>query len=147
MLTMIPVTFKAANAFVKEHHRHHSAVVGCKFVLACGVGEVVLGVAIAGRPVARMLDDGKTLEVTRVCVLAGVSNANSFLYGACARIARDMGYRRIITYTLATESGSSLKGSGWQDGGTAGGGSWSHPSRERVDKHPLDVKKKWIKQL
>lgn len=99
---------------------------------------------IVGRPVSRHFDDGWTAEVTRLCVLDGHRNACSRLYGAAKRAAQAMGYKRVITYILASEPGTSLKGAGWRlVNAEAGGGSWSCPSRPRVDTHPLEQKQLW----
>jgi hypothetical protein len=89
-------------------------------------------VVIVGRPVARMLDNGWTLEVNRCCT-DGTRNACSLLYGAAWRAAKALGYRRLITYTLPEEGGASLRGAGWKDLGLRGGGNWNVPSRPRVD--------------
>jgi hypothetical protein len=95
-------------------HRHHQPPVGCKFCLGVADGaDVLRGVAIVGRPVARLLDDGSTLEVNRTAT-DGTSNANSMLYGAAWRAAKALGYRRLITYTQAGEAGSSLRAAGWR---------------------------------
>lgn len=111
---MLPISLRDANAFVLTYHRHSGQVRGCKFCVAVVDDlDVVHGVAIVGRPVARRLDDGKTAEVTRLCT-DGIANGCSFLYSRCARIAKLMGYQKIITYTLATENGASLRASGWQ---------------------------------
>ena len=144
-MRIIPIHFAQANAFVVSIHRHHGRVVGYKFALGvCGETSAdVHGVAICGRPVARRSDDGLTIEVVRLAT-DGAKNACSMLYGACARVAREMGYQRILTYTLESEPGTSLKASGWKFDGTTGGGSWSVPSRPRVDKHPLVPKKRWV---
>lgn len=142
-LELCPVSLSDAMAFVGEVHRHHQPPVGGKFAVAVGVGEEVVGVAICGRPVARRLDDGWTIEVTRVAVKDGFKNACSMLYGACWRAARSLGYRKCITYTLNTEPGTSLKAAGWRVVGTTPGRSWSVPSRPRVDKHPLQQKIRW----
>jgi hypothetical protein len=120
-LTIIPTELDEANAFVRAHHRHHGAVVGHKFSIAVSDGVKVCGVAIVGRPVARMLDDGWTLEVTRVAT-DGTKNACSALYAACWRAARAMGYRRVVTYILSEESGVSVSAAGWKKVGEAGGG-------------------------
>ncbi len=95
-----------------------------------------------GRPVARHLQDGFTAEVTRVAT-DGARNACSMLYGAAWRAARAIGYRRLITYTLNTEPGESLRGAGFKCIGEAGGGSWNCPSRPRVDTHPTQMKLRW----
>ena len=141
-LTAYPLGLAEANAFVAEHHRHHRPVVGHKFSIGAAMGEKIVGAVIVGRPVARMRDDGMTLEVTRLAT-DGTRNACSFLYGAAARACFALGYKRIGTYILDTEPGSSLRAAGWKLIGTAGGGSWSVPSRPRVDKHPLQAKLLW----
>jgi hypothetical protein len=139
----VPSTLKEANAFVARHHRHHKPVPGHKFSVAVAdeMGEV-RGVAIVGRPVARNLDDGSTLEVTRVAT-DGFPNACSALYGAARRAAFALGYRRLVTYSLRTEGGASLRGAGWRLIGEAGGGSWSRAGRPRDDHHPLEKKLRW----
>ncbi len=142
-LTVVPITLDEANAFVREHHRHHKPVPGAKFCVGVATNDAIVGVAIVGRPISRMLDDGWTLEVNRTCT-DGTKNANSMLYGACRRAAFALGYRKLITYTLPSESGASLRAAGWQCiGEAAGGGNWSRKSRPRVDTHPTQVKLKW----
>jgi len=141
-LTIVPMKLDEENAFVSKWHRHHAPVPGCKFCVGVAKGDAIVGVAIVGRPIARMVDDGWTLEVNRTCT-DGTKNANSALYGACRRGAFALGYRRLITYTLPEESGSSLEGAGWKCLGVAGGGKWSRPSRPRVDTHPTQQKLRW----
>lgn len=102
----------------------------------------MVGVAIAGNPVARMLNDGLTIEITRCCT-DGTRNACSMLYGAVWRAARAMGFRRGITYTLPEEGGASLRAAGWRLVGEAGGGSWDREGRPRTDKHPTQTKLRW----
>ena len=138
-IEIVPCELSEANEFVRRHHRHHHPVVGHKFSLACATNGEVHGVAIVGRPVARMLQDGETLEVVRVAT-DGFKNACSALYAASWRAARAMGYRRLVTYILAEESGTSVRAAGWKEIGKAGGGSWSRGNRPRVDKHPLQGK-------
>ena len=112
-LTVIPLTWRQACAFNDEVHRHHKAPRGCKFAIGVIDSEGRLrGTALAGRPVARALDDGFTLEINRTAT-DGCRNANSMLYGACWRIGSAMGYRRIVTYTQKGESGASLKAGGF----------------------------------
>jgi hypothetical protein len=142
-LMLVPVSLEDANEFVRLYHRHHQPVPGHKFSIGVSDGEKLVGVAIVGRPVSRMLDDGFTLEVNRTCT-DGTPNANSMLYGACMRVAFGLGYKQIITYTLPEEGGASLRAAGWRCIGKAGGGSWNVPSRPRVDKHPLQEKLKWM---
>ena len=157
MLTIRPISLKEANAYVAAYHRHNIPTNGHKWSIACYDGERLCGVAICGRPIARNLDDEATIEVRRVCT-DGTRNACSCLYGACARIAKEFGYRRIITYILETESGTSLKASGWElVAENAGGGSWSVPSRPRnvseitlfgeERKYPVCKKKRYEKKL
>lgn len=133
------IDLSEANAFVTQYHRHHRAVVGHLFSLGCVKDDKVVGIAIVGRPVSRIRDDGETAEVTRLCT-DGTKDACSFLYGACARAAFALGFKRIGTYILASEPGTSLTGAGWRCLGERGGGSWSVPSRPRVDKHPTQMK-------
>jgi len=136
-----PITIKEAKRFVDLHHRHHKAPQGGKFAIGLSDNGEVIGVAIVGRPVARMLDNGYTAEVTRLCVLNGHYNACSMLYSACWRAARAMGYQKVITYILKSENGKSLEASGYKLVGEAGGGSWNREDRPRVDTHPLEQKK------
>jgi hypothetical protein len=134
-----PLTLKKANLFVAEYHRHNQPVVGHRFSLGIyHIGQLV-AVAICGRPVSRVLDDGLTLEVSRLCTNDDAPpNACSFLYRACWRVWVAMGGNRMITYTLATESGSSLKGAGFARSSGVRGRSWSCPSRHR-ETHPVDA--------
>ncbi len=146
-MQIVPITFRAACKFVADHHRHHKPPRGQKFAVGCQCEGKLIGVAIAGRPIARRLDNGLTLEITRVCT-DGTKNACSKLYGAVCRIAKNMGYHKVITYILESEHGSSLKASGLVcEIKKTGGGSWSVPSRPRQDNHPLEAKQKWSKIL
>lgn len=142
-LILVPVTLAEAKAFVERHHRHHGPTVG--HILSVGVatdaGDMV-GVATVGRPVSRMLDTGWVAEVTRCCT-DGTPHAASKLYAAAWRACRALGYQRLITYTLVTEPGTSLRAAGWRCVGEAGGGTWNRKGRPRVDTHPLQVKLRW----
>ena len=140
---LVPITLREANAFVTEHHRHHGETRGCICCVGVATGQDVIGVAIVGRPVARMAQDGWTAEVTRLCVREGYPNACSMLYGAAWRAVRALGYRRCITYILEGETGVSLKAAGWRLIGAAGGGKWSRQTRPRVDTHPMQGKLRW----
>lgn len=135
-LVVTPIDFAEANAYVETRHRRHRPVVGCKFCVAVSEGETVRGVAIVGRPVARRLDDGWTLEVNRCCT-DGARNACSMLYRAAWRAASALGYRRLITYTLPAEGGASLRGAGFRLIGHRGGGNWNTPTRPRIDTDEL----------
>lgn len=142
MLELQPITFAEASAFVVRHHRHHLPPVSWKFGLAVNDGEKVVGVIMVGRPVSRVLDNGWTLEVTRCCT-DGTPHVASKLYASAWRAARAMGYKRLITYTLVEETGTSLVAAGWKALYQTGGGSWSCPSRPRVDTHPIGQKTLW----
>lgn len=156
----IPLELKEANEFVAQLHRHHEPVHRDKFRVGCldDTGKLC-GVVQMARPVARRLDDGKTIEVVRLCS-DGTYNVCSFLYSKAARIAKEMGYTKIITYILQSESGSSLKASGWIcEDDDCGGTSWDVPSRPRVTgeeqlslfetkrKYPNEKKQRWCKYL
>jgi len=142
-LILSPITLLEANDFVERLHRHHNPVPGCKFCIAVSDGNTVRGVAIVGRPVARHLDDGWTLEVNRCCT-DGAKNACSMLYGATWRATKALGYKRLYTYTLPQEGGSSLRAAGWKLLGEAGGGNWNSKIRPRVDTEHQQRKLKWI---
>lgn len=141
-----PISLRDACAFVRAHHRHHPPPRGHKFALAVEEDGRVVGVAIVGRPVARALDNGLTLEVTRLCT-TDARNACSMLYGAARRVAKEMGYETIITYTLDTEPGTSLRASGWRCVAEVPGKSWDRKSRPRRDRHPTTDKRRWECQL
>ena len=141
-----PISFREASAYIKKHHRHHGATVGCKFCIAVvDDNGQCHGVAVCGRPISRHLDDGQTLEINRVCT-DGTRNACSMLYGAACRIAREMGYRRVITYILVSENGASLKASNFVCEGEAGGTHWTG-SRNRGQNIPAEMKQRWAKAL
>jgi hypothetical protein len=112
-LVVVPVRLRAARTFVEQHHRHHGAPVGGLFAVGAAADGVLVGVAIVGRPVARMFDNGQTVEVVRCCT-DGTRNACSVLYGAAWRAAKAMGYTRLVTYTQAGEPGTSLLAAGWR---------------------------------
>lgn len=143
MLEIVPIDFSEAKVFIEEHHRHHVPPIGHKFSIGLSDGERIVGVVTVGRPVSRHLDDGSTLEVNRLCVLDGIKNGCSKLYAAAWRVTKNLGYKKLITYILSSESGTSLYASGWRMVGTNNGGSWSVKSRPRVDKHPLQNKIKF----
>lgn len=143
-LEIVPITLKEANAFVEQHHRHHKAVTGHKFSIAVGDVErdTIVGVAIVERPVSRHLDDGWTLEVNRCCT-DGTKCVCSMLYAAAWRAARAMGYKKLITYILESESGTSLKAAGWKCIGKCGGLRWTGERRPEFDLYPAQMKIKW----
>jgi hypothetical protein len=142
-LELVPLELHEANALVARWHRHSKPVVGHKFSLGVALGEVVVGAAIVGRPVSRMLQrDPFTIEVLR-CVTDGTPNACSRLYGAACRAAFAIGYRRVVTYTLKTEGGASLRASGFRVIGQVPAASWHREGRPRVGKHELQERFRW----
>lgn len=132
-LEAVPIRLADANDFVARFHRHHKPVVGHKFSIGASLDGSLVGVVIVGRPVARSLDDGATLEVTRLCS-DGTKNVCSYLYGAARRAAFALGYTRLGTYIRADEPGTSLAAAGWRLVGQVHGRSWHCPSRPRTDK-------------
>lgn len=140
---IVPVSFADACAFVAAWHRHHNPPVGHKFSIGAALGELLVGVAIVGRPVARRLDNGRTLEVTRTAT-DGTHNVNSMLYGACWRAAKALGYDRLVTFTQEGESGASLRAAGWRViGERRPRPGWSCPSRPR-DNHGADNVQRYL---
>jgi len=141
-LLITPISLKEANVFIEQHHRHHNPLgIGALFAIAVS-DDAVRGVAIVGRPAARHMWDGFTLEVRRVCT-DGAENACSMLYAACWRAVKAMGYRRLITYTLPSEGGASLRAAGWKVLYQTNGDTWSGRARPRVDRHPTLPKWCW----
>jgi hypothetical protein len=133
---------------INRHHKHHKAPPGWKFGVAVYNGAARVGVAVVGRPVARKIQEAEpsTLEVTRICTWGDTRlrrNAVSKLLALCVREARKLGARKLITYTLESESGSSLKASNWRPVARTKGGSWDRPGRRRVDKAPMCCKIRW----
>ena len=143
MLKIRPISIKEAQDFVKQYHRHNLPPVGGKFAVACyDEAERLCGVAICGRPTARRNDNGTTLEIYRNCT-DGTRNACSKLYGACLRIAKHMGYRRVITYSLESENGASLRASNFILEGTAGGLFWTGKRHRSYYVSPEEMKNRW----
>lgn len=140
-----PITFRQACDFVSQHHRHHRPTVGCKFSVGLFDEDQLVGVAICGRPVSRKLDDGLTCEINRLCT-DGTKNACSMLYGACCRVAKEMGYEKVITYILESENGASLKASNFICEGIAGGLKWNG-SRDTGREYPHEMKTRWSRRL
>lgn len=154
-MELVPVTLAECRRFIAEHHRHNIPPVGWKFGVGLrNGGPELVGVAVASRPVARMLDDGQTLEVTRTCT-DGTPNANSKLYGAIARAAKALGYRRLVTYTLESETGVSLRAAGFSAHSTVPANrEWDRISRRRYqqdifgnNRRPLEAKVRWERGL
>lgn len=133
-LRLVPIRLKDAPAYLERWHRHHPHLVGGLWAVGAAAGDELVAIAIVGRPVSREFDDGATVEVVRVAA-DGTPNACSLLYGAAARGSFAMGYTRVVSYTQAGESGSSLRAAGYrviaERPARAG---WSAPSRPRDDR-------------
>lgn len=141
-LEIQPITYEEACEFIRQYHSHHLPPQGWKFGIAVNDGAHVCGVVTVGRPVSRHLDNGWTLEVTRCCT-DGTPNTASMLYGAARRATFALGFKRLITYTLDIEPGTSLKAAGWKTLGLAGGGDWNRENRPRHCVSPQNQKTLW----
>lgn len=158
MLLLQPITLRAANAYVAEHHRHHGPTRGCVFCVACydteraGILPYLCGVCVVGRPVARKLQDGTTLELTRVCT-DGTKHVASKLIAAATRACFAIGCKRVVSYVLESEAGTSYLAAGWERAAESAGGSWDRTARIREEpmrdllglepKHPQGPKTRW----
>lgn len=145
-LELRPCDFRTAADFVGLYHRHNKPPTGHKFSIACYDGERLCGVVMVGRPIGRYLDDGLTLEVNRNCT-DGTKNACSMLYGAAQRAAKALGYKRLVTYTLQSENGASLRASNWKCDGPAGGTHWTGQRYEQTELILGEMKVRWRKEL
>jgi hypothetical protein len=148
-MKIVPLSIAHANMLVAKWHRHHKPLRVAKFAIGCESDGVLVGAAICFRPASRALDDGRTLEVSRL-VTDGTENACSKLYGACAEIAKAMGFSKIQTYILDTEPGTSLRGSGWSLEASGCGGSPQGMRTNRPNGHELSLinlmtKQRWVK--
>lgn len=158
-LTIVPVFLKVAKKFVWQNHRHNIPPLGSIFQVGLNRGEELVGVAICGRPTAQAINYEVVLEVYRNCVIENVDNGCSKLYGVCARIAKEMGYKKIMTFTKMSEPGTSLKASGWfveaENVGCKNGKGWnSSGNRIRINvdlfgnkKYSEEPKRRWAKIL
>jgi hypothetical protein len=143
-LRIVPIDINEANTLVKHWHRHHRPLRLAKFCIGVCDDDRLCGAAIVGRPVARCLDDGATLEVNR-CVTDGTRNACSILYGSVAQAAKFLGYVRVFTYTRVDEPGSSLRAAGWVlDDPAIRARSWNMPGRPRIDKTEIVGRQRWL---
>ena len=145
-LELRPCDFATAKDFVGAYHRHNKPPAGHKFSIACYDGDKLVGVCMVGRPIGRYLDDGLTLEVNRCCT-DGTKNACTMLYGAAQRAAKALGYKRIVTYTLESENGSSLRASNWICDGQTGGTHWTGQRYEQIEMALGEMKVRWRKEL
>lgn len=145
-MTLVPIDRDHANAYVRRLHRHSKPVQGYRFAVGLAVDGELRGVAIAGRPVARGLQDGFTIEILRVCT-DGIRNGCTRLYGACCRAAAALGYRRAITYTMASEPGSSLRAAGFTEAAKVRDRQWACDSRPREPRDLFGDKVRWERAL
>lgn len=148
-LTIIPLELSEANYLVKMWHRHHKECQGHRFSIGVYDNKVnkIVGAAIVGRPVARLINYKNVLEVTRL-VTDGTKNACSILYAAAARVGKEMGYHKIQTYILDSETGISLTASSWiLEDDNVGGGAWNISRPDRRSDQPICKKQRWSKIL
>lgn len=151
-LQIHPIKQADAKAFVSKHHRHNKPPAGWRYGAGIWNYDTLVGVIMVGRPVARKLDHNTIVEVNRLCIDPSLDreltkHACSQLYAWAAKQAKKRGFRKVITYTLATEAGISLKAAGWQNEGSAGGGSWNSKSRPRKDTAPTMKKVRWSREV
>lgn len=125
MIRLVPTTLKEANATVAEWHSHHKQVVGHKFSIGAAVDDEKAGVVIVGRPVAAAMDDGNTLEVTRLCCRGEDKNVASRLLGAATKCAEMLGMWLVISYTRVDEDGTCYRAAGWVPVATVEGRAWT----------------------
>ena len=141
-IEIVPIKQDEAKMFINTYHRHHKAPRGSIFQIGAAANDKIVGVIMVGRPVSRILDNGWTLEVNRLCT-DGTKNVCSMLYAAAWRVTKNLGYKKLITYILDTETGSSLKATNFKKIGETRNRSWNTRTRPRVDKHPLQKKIKF----
>lgn len=147
MLKIRPTELRIANEFIAAHHRHHKPVQGHRFSISVWDADNIVGVATIGRPVARLAGNPlEVLEITRLCT-DGTKNACSKLYSAAARIGKEMGYKRIQTYILESEPGTSLLAAGWKCERITTGDTWTRKNRSRRTDQPTCPKQRWAKIL
>ena len=142
------ITFSQAKELVEDWHNHLKPPAGWKFGFALEDDIGIVGVIIVGRPVARKLDDGSTMEITRCALIGkGIKNAASMMIGAACRTAQLQGYTRMISYTLEDEDGAAYRAAGFQVDHISKGHKWNCKSRARSDEQPTCDKKRWVKNL
>jgi hypothetical protein len=142
-MKVIPLTLDEANAFVRDFHRHNKPVRGGRFFLGAEVDGELMGVVIVGRTTARLLHSATTAEVTRLCTKpAAPKNTCSFLYAAARRAWMAQGGERLVTYTLQSEGGASLRAAGWTKAATIEGEQWGRQNRPREDQ-PVCIEPKF----
>lgn len=146
-MRIVPLELRALNDLVSRLHRHHKPVRGHRFSIGAEHDGKLVGGASIGRPTARMTNQREVLEVTRL-VTDGTKNACSALYAAAARVGKELGYKRIQTFILESETGISLKAAGWKLDGKSAGGDWTRASKQnRRQDQPQCAKQRYIKEL
>ena len=145
-LQIVPLELRELNALVVDLHRHHKRVQGHRFSIGCMKDGKLVGGCSVGRPVARLTPSKEVLEVTRL-VCDGTPHVCSALYAAAARAGTAMGYKRIQTFILDSEPGTSLKAAGWAFLENSSGGTWVRAERDRREDQPMGPKQKWGKVL
>lgn len=146
-MRIVPLELREANEFIEKLHRHHKPVQGHRFSIGVEKEGKLVGVATIGRPVARNTSAKEVLEVTRLCT-DGTKNACSVLYATAARVGKELGYKKIQSFILDTENGSSLKASGWVFESISSGGQWKHTDgKQRRTDQPICPKHKYVKIL
>lgn len=148
-MRIVPIELKELNILVYKYHRHHKPVQGHRFSIGLENNDEYVGACSVGRPVARLGGNPKeVLEVTRL-VCRGDKNSCSMLYSAAARVGKELGYLKIQTYILESESGVSLKASGWKcEDDCCGGGGWNDRNgKKRRTDQPICKKQRWVKIL
>lgn len=147
-LKIVPLELKEANNLINLLHRHHKPVQGHRFSIGVEKDNKLVGACCVGRPVARKTNAKEVLEVTRL-VTDGTKNACSILYAAAARVGKELGYKKIQSFILDSENGTSLVASGWKlENASCGGGQWKHSDgKERRSDQPICKKQKWVKEL
>jgi hypothetical protein len=141
-LELRPIGTREASAVVKRLHRHLPRVVGGLFAVSVFDNDELVGVGVASRPKARFLQDGFTVEISRVAT-DGHRNACSKIYGALCRACAAIGVRRVVTFTRTDEPGTSLRAAGFTEAGLTREQSWDRPQRHRFGE-PLQVRK-WVR--
>lgn len=144
MLTIVPISIKEANGYVDRWHRHNKPIRVARWACACvdHLG-TIHGVAIFGTPSCTNLMDGLTGEILRVAT-DGTRNSCSILYGACRKAAFALGYTRVVTYTLHSESQASLKAVGFKlVDDNAGGSPWTNRKGRKAQAVSMIRKNRW----
>lgn len=145
-LRLVPRTRDEAKAFIALHHRHNRKYVGDKFRVGAAWGDEIVGVAVAGKPTSRIIQqrEPQTVELIRLCVRRGAPrNTLRTLHAAILRAAWALGYTRVISYTLKSESGNSMRDAGYRVIGEIKGRSWNCRSRPRIDGHAIEERLIW----